>query len=164
MSQGIRSQSKRYRIGRTDAPRSSPVLNPPPGNFPRGTLSSPLTCSSPKKLKPEEIEITEQAVATWDRTTIVSLSEVRNDIAQWRQARAAARPQLPPEQGRDDERNAHREQRTDLHGNRGRAQDGHRRQQRAQAREHQDEDDELVEVEGEEGRQRRVQGSGFRVQ
>ena len=46
--------------------------------------------------------VTEQSVATWDRTTSVSLNDVRHDIIQWRQARVAARPQLPPETGRDE--------------------------------------------------------------
>jgi hypothetical protein len=39
--------------------------------------------------------VTEQAVASWDRTTTVSLDEVRKDVL-------AARPAVPPEQGRND--------------------------------------------------------------
>ena len=44
--------------------------------------------------------VTEQSVATWDRTTTVSLGEVRDEITQWQQARTVVRP-LPPEEGRN---------------------------------------------------------------
>ncbi|MBC7819449.1 MAG: MFS transporter, partial [Planctomycetaceae bacterium] len=44
--------------------------------------------------------VTEHSVATWDRTTTVSLGEVREEITQWQQARAVARHPLPPEEGR----------------------------------------------------------------
>ena len=42
--------------------------------------------------------VTEQSVATWDRTTTVALDDVRNEITQWQQARTVVRP-LPPEDG-----------------------------------------------------------------
>ncbi len=44
--------------------------------------------------------VTEQSVATWDRTTTVTLDDVRNEVAQWQQARASVRHSLPPDEGR----------------------------------------------------------------
>lgn len=44
--------------------------------------------------------VTEQSVATWDRSTTVKLDDVRNEVAQWQQARAAVRRPLPPDEGR----------------------------------------------------------------
>jgi MFS family permease len=44
--------------------------------------------------------VTEQAVATWDRTTTVRLDEARNEISQWQQERAEVRHPLPPDEGR----------------------------------------------------------------
>ncbi|MFM9963454.1 MAG: fused MFS/spermidine synthase [Planctomycetaceae bacterium] len=40
--------------------------------------------------------VTEQSVATWDRTTSVSLNEIRKEVSQWRQANAVAHPVLAP--------------------------------------------------------------------
>ena len=44
--------------------------------------------------------VTEQSVATWDRTTTVTLDDVRNEVTQWQQARATVRHPLPPDEGR----------------------------------------------------------------